>query len=115
MNQIPCMPVNPIPVPQQPSYNAVKIDIHNPSVGVPQMQAPQNAYYNPQYAPVTSPIYNIPQAPIYYPAPMPQPQAPVEQIQTQHLQTPVVTHVKDRTSIGLSFLLIPLAAILQSL
>ena len=83
MNQIPCMPVNPIPVPQQPSYNAVKIDIHNPSVGVPQMQAPQNAYYNPQYAPVTSPIYNIPQAPIYYPAPMPQPQVPAEQVQTQ--------------------------------
>lgn len=82
MNQIPYLPVSPIPAPQQPSYNAVKIDIHNPSVGVPQAaQYPQTAtaqpYYNPQYAPVTAPIYNIPQAPVYYPAPAPQ--APVEQ------------------------------------
>ena len=78
MNQVPIIPVNPIPVPQQPSYNAVKIDIHNPSVGAP--QAPQMPYYNPQYAPVTAPIYNIPQAPIYYPAPAPQ--VPVEQTAT---------------------------------
>ena len=72
----------------QPSYNAVKIDVHNPMVsapGVPQVQ--------PQYEPVTNPIYNVPQQSIYgqpgFPYPTPvivppavttgpvQPQAPV--------------------------------------
>ena len=77
MNQIPCVPVSPCMVqqlPQQPNYNAVKIDIHNPSVGVPSVGAQQMA---PQYAQPTSPyyaypqqdLYNYPQAqqPIYYP------------------------------------------------
>lgn len=70
MNQVPCVPqVSPVMQPQyavasqQPSYNAVKIDILNPSMGVPGMApavAPQA-----QYAPVTAPVYNYPQAPVY--------------------------------------------------
>lgn len=63
-------------LPQQPSYNAVKIDIHNPSVGAPGM-APCQPAYQPQYAPVNAPIYNYPQAPIY--CPMPQPAEPAAQ------------------------------------
>lgn len=53
-----------VPMPQQPNYNAVKIDIHNPSVGgaTCPIQQPQ---YNPQYAPVTNPYYNYPQAQLY--------------------------------------------------
>lgn len=69
MNQVPCVPqVSPVMQPHyaaapQPSYNAVKIDILNPSMGTPSMApaiAPQ-----PQYAPVTAPMYNYPQAPVY--------------------------------------------------
>ena len=91
MNQIPCVPVSPCMVqqqlPQQPNYNAVKIDIHNPTVGAPAMSAPQMA---PQYAQPTMPyyaypqqdLYNYPQAqqPMYYPpvcCPVQQP-APVQ-------------------------------------
>src|SRR5574344_158911 len=44
----------------QPSYNAVKIDIHNPSVNAPGQPQAQ-----PQYAPVTNPYYNYPQASLY--------------------------------------------------
>lgn len=53
-----------VPMSQQPNYNAVKIDIHNPSVGGAScpIQQPQ---YNPQYAPVTNPYYNYPQAQLY--------------------------------------------------
>lgn len=84
MNQVPCIPVGQVPalnyqpIPQQPNYNAVKIDIHNPSVGVGQA-TPQMPYYNPQYAPVTAPIYNIPQAPIYNPAQVPVNNVPMQQ------------------------------------
>lgn len=80
MNQVPMMqPIYPVQganyaLPQQPSYNAVKIDIHNPTVGTPGM-APMQPMYQPQYAPVNAPIYNYPQAPIYGPVP----QYPVEQ------------------------------------
>ena len=84
MNQVPCLPVcapqqvNPyynMPVQQpmqQPNYNAVKIDIINPSVGVPNG-------YQPQYQQPTAPIYNYPNAPIYnYPtATAPQQYPPV--------------------------------------
>ncbi len=86
MNQIPMMqPIYPVQganyaLPQQPSYNAVKIDIHNPSVGAPGM-AQSQPMYQPQYAPVNAPIYNYPQAPIYCPCPMPQ--APAEPVATQ--------------------------------
>ena len=86
MNQVPMMqPIYPVQganaLPQQPSYNAVKIDIHNPSVGTQGMAPCCQPQYQPQYAPVNAPIYNYPQAPIYYPAPQypaePVAQAPV--------------------------------------
>lgn len=83
MNQIPFVPMqNPymvqqqttyMPVPQQPNYNAVKIDIHNPQVGTPGVGQPQQQYA-PQYAPVTMPYYAYPQAQVYD-----YPQAPVQQ------------------------------------
>ena len=72
MNQVPMMqPVCPVQapnymLPQQPNYNAVKIDIHNPTVGTPSM-APCQPQYQPQYAPVNAPIYNYPQSQIYCP------------------------------------------------
>lgn len=85
MNQVPIVPVtpiNPYPVQQactpssQPNYNAVKIEINNPSVATPCGQT----QYNPQYAQPTMPYYTYPQAPIYtYPTaqqPMPQPYIP---------------------------------------
>ena len=81
MNQIPMMqPIYPVQganyaLPQQPSYNAVKIDIHNPSVGTPGM-TPCQPQYQPQYAPVNAPIYNYPQYPVY----CPQPQIPTEPV-----------------------------------
>ena len=58
MMQIPNLP-NYVPAPQVPSYNAVKIDVHNPMVNVP-AQVPQ---YAPQYEVPTMPYYNSPQAP----------------------------------------------------
>lgn len=71
----------PMPQMQQPNYNAVKIDIHNPSVGnaTCPIQQPQ---YNPQYAPITAPYYSYPQAQLYnYPqAQQPYYQTPVQQI-----------------------------------
>ena len=80
MNQVPCIPQCPqvpqyYPAPQavqQPNYNAVKIDIHNPSVGVP-------GYPQPQYQQPTAPIYEYPQLPVYnYPtAQAPQAYPPV--------------------------------------
>lgn len=64
MMQIPNLPN--YPQAQQPSYNAVKIDIHNPMVNVPNQQPAQNPA--PQYEAPTMPIYNYPQAPVqpYY-------------------------------------------------
>ncbi len=61
MLQIPALPNYQLP---QPNYNAVKIDIHNPSVGTAAcpMQVPQ---YDPQYAPVTAPYYAYPQTQLY--------------------------------------------------
>ena len=60
MNQIPMMPYQNLamaqPV-QQPNYNAVKIDIINPSVGTPSC--------NSQYAQPTMPYYNYPQQQVY--------------------------------------------------
>lgn len=79
MNQIPFVPMtNPylvqqqttyMPVPQQPNYNAVKIDIHNPSVGTQGI----GQQYNPQYAQPTMPYYSYPQSQLYN-----YPQAPVQ-------------------------------------
>ena len=74
MMQIPNLP-NPYMQaiqPQQPqSYNAVKIDVHNPSVIAPGVAqaAPQTA----QYAQPTMPYYQYPQAPVYQ-----YPQAPIQ-------------------------------------
>lgn len=55
-----------------PSYNAVKIDVHNPSVSAP--GAGQVGMPAPQYAQPTAPIYNYPQAQLYdYPQASAQP------------------------------------------
>ena len=80
MNQIPCVPMtNPymvqqqttyMPVPQQPKYNAVNIEISNPSVGAQGVGGQQQA----AYAQPTMPLYNYPQAPVYnYPQAAQQP------------------------------------------
>ena len=85
MNQIPVMPQYPMPmaqqsVPQQPNCNAVKIDIHNP-------QASTGMIPQSQYAPMTSPIYNYSQAPVYD---YPQAQQPIYYYpQSPVVQTPV--------------------------
>ena len=67
MIQSPC-------IPQQPNYNAVKIDIHNPQVGTqgiaPAVPAAQ------QYPQPTAPIYDIPQTNVYGPQAVPQQQFP---------------------------------------
>ena len=114
MNQIPCVPISPYMVqqqPQQPNYNAVKIDIHNPTVGVPGAAQPA-----PQYAQPTMPYYSYPQqdlytypqaqqAPMYYPpvvcqpcpqqvpapqTPAPQPVAPVSVPPVETIQQQVI-------------------------
>lgn len=46
-----------------PNYNAVKIDVHNPSVSAPGVG--QVAMNVPQYAQPTMPLYNYPQAQLY--------------------------------------------------
>lgn len=75
--------VNPYlqnPVIPAPNYNAVKIDVNNPTMSAPgvgqvAMNVPQyapqfapqyaTAPVAPQYAPLTQPIYNYPQAQLY--------------------------------------------------
>lgn len=55
-----------------PNYNAVKIDVHNPSVSAPGVG--QVAMNVPQYAQPTAPIYNYPQGQLYdYPQAQTQP------------------------------------------
>lgn len=55
---------------QQPNYNAVKIDIHNPTVGACTTPQAQPA----QMAPYASPVYNYPQSQLYsYPQAQQQP------------------------------------------
>lgn len=108
--QPPVQPYMPQNMPQAtpaPNYNAVKIDVHNPSVSAPGVgQAAMNV---PQYAQPTMPYYNYPQTQLYnYPQaqtqpyympqqpvciPTPQPVAstvPVQpqQIQQQNINTP---------------------------
>ncbi len=103
MMQIPNLPN--YPQAQQPSYNAVKIDIHNPMVNVPNQQPVQNPA--PQYEAPTMPIYNYPQAPVqpYYMPPqvnVPEiaPQAPAQQpvvvppVVEQKPQAPAAVEVK---------------------
>ena len=71
MMQVPTYP-NPYMVqPQQPKYNAVNIDIQNPSITTPGMGQPMAPQFSapvvtqPQYATPTMPYYTYPQAPIY--------------------------------------------------
>ena len=73
MMQIPNLP-NPYmqvaqPQQQPQSYNAVKIDVHNPSVIAPGVAAMPQA----QYAQPTMPYYNYPQSSVYQ-----YPQAPIQ-------------------------------------
>ena len=82
MLQIPNLPGYQFP---QPNYNAVKIDIHNPSVGgascpIPSMPQPV-AMSQSQDGAVTVPMYSYPQAPVYnYPTAPQQPYyMPVQQ------------------------------------
>ncbi len=97
MLQVPALPNYQL---QQPNYNAVKIDIHNPSVGTCPVQQPQ---YNPQYTQVTNPYYTYPQTqlygypqavnqPYYQPVQQPyyMPQQPVQQqpVQQEPIQQP---------------------------
>ncbi|MDR1168779.1 MAG: hypothetical protein LBK53_07850 [Heliobacteriaceae bacterium] len=81
MNQAPM--ISPY---MSPSYNAVKIDVHNPSVNAPGA-VPQYNYppqYNPQYAPVNAPQYNYPQYDPQY--------APVNAPQYSYPQTPLYNY-----------------------
>lgn len=71
MLQVPNLPNYQLP---QPSYNAVKIDIHNPSVGGAACPVQQPQYPNSQYAAPTAPYYNYPQTQLYdYPQAAQQP------------------------------------------
>lgn len=86
-----------------PNYNAVKIDVHNPSVNTPGVgQAVVNVPQQPQYATPTMPYYTYPQAqlydypqaaqqPFYMPAQMQTPAAPVQPapVAQAPVQTPV--------------------------
>ncbi len=74
------MPQQPIPA---PNYNAVKIDVHNPSVTAPGLN--QQAMNTPQYAQPTMPYYSYPQTQLY--------QYPQAQTQPYYMpaQQPVVT------------------------
>lgn len=77
MMQIPNLP-NPYmqvaqPQPQAQSYNAVKIDVHNPSVVAPGFPQAAQQPVQSQYATPTMPYYQYPQAPVYQ-----YPQAPVQ-------------------------------------
>lgn len=58
MTQVPAMQIPQYTI-SKPTYNAVKIDIHNPQVNVP------NFDEQSKYAPVTNPMYEYPQAPVY--------------------------------------------------
>ncbi|MBO6087311.1 HEAT repeat domain-containing protein [bacterium] len=99
--------VNPYlqcPVVPAPTYNAVKIDVNNPTMSAPgvgqvAMNMPQYAqapqYPAPQYAPVTQPLYNYPQAQMYeYPQapvqPYYMPQQPMPQMMPQTVCPPCI-------------------------
>ena len=68
----PYMPYMAQPATPAPNYNAVKIDVHNPSVSAPGVG--QVAMNVPQYAQPTMPYYSYPQAQLYdYPQAQTQP------------------------------------------
>lgn len=81
------------PIVLQPSYNAVKIDIHNPQVNTPG--------YNPQSEPVTAPmysypeknVYDVPKQSVYEPKEEPKKESKPEQKQEQVTQPPAVKEV----------------------
>ena len=72
MMQIPNLPNPYLQAAQPQSYNAVKIDVHNPSVIAPGVSQPMQQNLG-QYAQPTMPYYQYPQAPVYQ-----YPQAPVQ-------------------------------------
>ncbi len=86
MNQIPGVPLTRpymvqqqttyMPVPQQPKYNAVNIEINNPTVGTKGVGQPCAQPTAPLYNYPEAPIYNYPtaQQPVYYPSPVNYPQ-----------------------------------------
>lgn len=82
--QIPNLPNPYLQIPQQQpqSYNAVKIDVHNPSVIAPGAAQPAPMA---QYAQPTMPYYQYPQTPVYQ-----YPQAPVQPYYLPAQQQPVV-------------------------
>lgn len=71
-----------------PNYNAVKIDVHNPSVNTPGVgQAVVNVPQQPQYAAPTMPYYTYPQAQLYsYPQAQQQPYYMPPQMQVPQAQ-----------------------------
>lgn len=83
-----------------PNYNAVKIDVHNPSVNTPGVgQAVVNVPQQSQYATPTMPYYTYPQAqlysypqaqqqPYYMPPQMQMPQAPAVQTPVAQAEVP---------------------------
>lgn len=77
MTQIPAVQVPPYQITSQPSYNAVKIDIHNPQVNAPTYtQNPIKAPVkdDPVYTYPKTSVYEVPKQSIYEPKPNPQPQ-----------------------------------------
>ena len=94
MNQVPMMPVaTQVPIqqpcctaqPQQQKYNAVNIEISNPSVGMPGQQTTQTTmpYYTYPQAPVYT--YPVAQQPVYYP--------PVQTNPTDGNTTPAIENI----------------------
>ena len=99
----PYMPQPTQPAAPAPNYNAVKIDVHNPSVSAPGM-APTMPYYSypqaqlydypkaqtqPYYMPLQQPVYPQVQAPVAQTVPpAPQAVAPQPVIQQQNINTP---------------------------
>lgn len=76
MTQIPAVQAPQYQITSQPSYNAVKIDIHNPQVNAPgYTQNPIKPVNDPIYTYPKAPVYEVPKQSIYEPKPQPQPQS----------------------------------------
>ena len=92
MLQVPSLPAYQYP---QPSYNAVKIDIHNPSVGgatCPVQPVQPQMMPQPQY---TAPMYTYPQAPVYA-----YPQAPQQPYYMPMPQNDALTQAQAATAVA---------------
>lgn len=75
MTQIPAVQVPPYQITSQPSYNAVKIDIHNPQVNAPtytQNPIKTPGKEDPVYTYPKASVYEVPKQSIYEPKPQPQ-------------------------------------------